>query len=233
MDVTDEAAVAAATTAAATELGGIDMLLCFAGVVGCAHALELDASAFRKTIDVNTTGTFICAQAAARTMVTQGRGGSILLVASMSGHTVNYPQPQSAYNASKAAVLQLSRSLAAEWAVHGIRVNTLSPGYMDTVLNEGEGLARARGVWAARCPMGRMGAPVELTGAVVLLCSRVAGAFITGADIGVDGERFESGCAMVCANCGSYRRYDGVLDLGRRSPCCGVMRRIEPAMLKS
>lgn len=90
------------------------------------------------------------------------------------------------YNVSKAAVLHLTRSMAAELAVHGIRVNSISPGYMDTILNEGDGLARARGIWTARNPMGRMGKPWELQGVVVLLCSQ-AGSYINGADFVVDG----------------------------------------------
>jgi sorbose reductase len=76
--------------------------------------------------------------------------------------------------------------LAAEWARYGIRVNSISPGYMDTILNEGAGLENARNAWAARNPMGRMGLPQELTGPVVLLCS-TAGSFMNGADLVVDG----------------------------------------------
>ena len=83
-------------------------------------------------------------------------------------------------------MLQLTRSMAAELAVHGIRVNSISPGYMDTILNEGEGLEKARRMWASRNPMGRMGKPWELQGIVVLLCSE-AGSYITGADFVVDG----------------------------------------------
>jgi sorbose reductase len=120
-------------------------------------------------------------------MVEQKTGGSILFVASMSGHIVLFPQPQAAYGASKAAVLHLTRSLAAEWAIHGIRVNSISPGYMDTVLNEGEGLNNARRIWMEHCPMGRMGKPSELMGAVVMLSSS-AGGYITGADLMIDGE---------------------------------------------
>ena len=111
---------------------------------------------------------------------------SILLIASISAHRTNYPQPQAAYNASKAALLSLKSSLAAEWARHGIRVNSISPGYMDTVLNAGAGLAHARNVWAERNPTGRLGFPEELTGAVVLLCG-AAGSYITGADLVIDG----------------------------------------------
>jgi len=113
------------------------------------------------------------------------------MIASISGHLVNYPQPQVAYNVSKAGVLHMSRCLAAEWAHYGIHVDTISPGYMDTILNEGLGLEEARRAWASRNPMGRMGSPSGLTGPVVLLCSP-AGSFINGADLVVDGEIFLS-----------------------------------------
>lgn len=119
-------------------------------------------------------------------MISLSQPASILFIASISAHRVNYPQPQASYNASKAALLSLKSSLAAEWARHGIRVNSISPGYMDTVLNEGPGLADARRIWAERNPMGRMGIPEELTGAVVMLCGG-AGSYITGADLVIDG----------------------------------------------
>ena len=119
-------------------------------------------------------------------MIDEKTGGSIVFISSISAHRVNYPQPQAAYNASKAALISVKSSLAAEWAVHGIRVNTISPGYMDTILNEGEGLNDARRTWAERNPMGRMGQPEELTGPLVMLCSG-SGSYITGADIVVDG----------------------------------------------
>ena len=80
----------------------------------------------------------------------------------------------------------MKSSLAAEWAVHGIRVNAISPGYMDTVLNAGEGLEEARRTWTGRNPMGRMGVGEELAGVVVMLCS-AAGSYITGSEIKVDG----------------------------------------------
>ncbi|KAI9800647.1 MAG: hypothetical protein M1825_003969 [Sarcosagium campestre] len=186
VDVTDQGQVEAAFEHAAVTLGGIDMLLCFAGVVGCIHAIEMGHQEWRRTLDVNTTGSFVCAQAAAKLMIKQKSGGSIVLIASISAHRVNFPQPQVAYNVSKGAILNLKSSLAAEWARYGIRVNSISPGYMDTILNEGDGLEDARRSWAARNPMGRMGSPSELTGVVVLLCS-AAGSYINGADIIVDG----------------------------------------------
>lgn len=186
VDVTDEIAVQRAVEETAQLLGSVDILLCFAGVVGCVSALDMPASQWRKILEINTTGSFICAQAAARQMVQQGTGGSIMFTASISAHRVNYPQPQAAYNVSKAALLSLKSCLAAEWARYGIRTNTISPGYMDTILNEGDGLAETRRIWSDRNPSGRMGVPSELTGVVVLLASS-AGTYINGADIVVDG----------------------------------------------
>ncbi|KFA61682.1 hypothetical protein S40285_03493 [Stachybotrys chlorohalonatus IBT 40285] len=186
VDVTSEDQVAESMGKTVERLGSVDMLVCFAGIVGCVHALDMPASQFRRVLDVNTTGTFLCAQAAARQMVAQGTGGSIVMTASISGHSVNWPQPQVAYNVSKAGVIMLKSSLAAEWARYGIRVNSVSPGYMDTVLNEGPGLERARRSWCERNPMGRMGMPEEVAGVVVMLLSP-AGRYMNGADVVVDG----------------------------------------------
>ena len=222
VDVTDEAGVQDAVgksearfrEAAARRAGsgegeapaeaGIDILLNFAGVVACGHALDFSARDWNRVLGINVVGGAVAANAVARTMVArnervlqknkgqndgaqpEGLGGSILFVASISSHRVNYPQPQAPYNASKAAVRSLVQSLAAEWAVHGVRVNSVSPGYMDTVLNAGDNLAGLRQAWADRCPTGRMGVPDELAGVVVMLVSR-AGNYVTGADLLVDG----------------------------------------------
>ncbi|XWX00802.1 hypothetical protein V2A60_008823 [Cordyceps javanica] len=190
VDVTDADAVSDAVNQAVRALGRITVCCCFAGIVGAEDAIALEAAQFRAMLDVNATGTFLVAQAAARAMVSlpeaEFGGGSIILTASISGHIVNYPQSQAHYNAAKAAVLSMKSSLAAEWGQYGIRVNSISPGYMDTILNKGDGLAEHRKAWAERTPWGRMGDPEELTGAVVLLASR-AGSYITGADIIVDG----------------------------------------------
>ncbi|KAF4630684.1 hypothetical protein G7Y89_g7463 [Cudoniella acicularis] len=186
IDITNDLAVAKGVGETAKLLGSIDVVLCFAGVVGCEHAIDMTAAQWRRTLDINTTGSFFVAQAAAKQMKAQGTGGSIVFTASISGHRVNYPQPQISYNVSKAALLTLKNGLAAEWARYGIRVNSISPGYADTILNEGDGIAEARAIWADRNPTGRMAAPQELTGAVVLLSSS-AGTYMNGADIVVDG----------------------------------------------
>lgn len=162
------------------------MLCCFAGIVGVTHALDMSAAEWRRTHDINLTGSFLCAQGVARQMIAQGTPGSIVFTASISAHHTNFPQPQAAYNSSKTAILSLSKSLAAEWARYGIRVNSVSPGYMDTILNEGDGLKRARDTWNERNPMGRMGMPWELTGPLVMLCSE-AGRYVNGTDVIVDG----------------------------------------------
>ncbi|UKZ54615.1 hypothetical protein TrVGV298_008425 [Trichoderma virens] len=104
VDVTDEEAVTKAIDQTVETLGSVDMLVCLAGIVGCAHALDMPISQWRRVLDVNTTGAFICARAAARTMVLRGNGGRIIFTASISAHRVNFPQPQVAYNASKGGV---------------------------------------------------------------------------------------------------------------------------------
>ncbi|KAL8690881.1 MAG: hypothetical protein Q9218_003774 [Villophora microphyllina] len=186
VNVTDASQVEAAVADTVQELGTIDILCCFAGVVSCTHAIDMSPEKWRRILDINTTGSFICAQAVAKVMVAANSPGSILLIASISAHRTNFPQPQAAYNASKAALLSIKTSLAVEWARFGIRINTISPGYMDTILNDGAGLEEVRRIWAEQNPMGRMGQPEELTGPVVMLCSS-AGSYITGADLVVDG----------------------------------------------
>lgn len=122
-----------------------------------------------------------------RDMVAHGRGGSIIMTASMSAHIVNFPQPHAAYCTSKAAVRHLTRCMAAEVAVHKIRVNSISPGYMDTRLNSSSDLVDVLPVWWERTPMGRIGGTSELIGPIVLLASD-ASSFMTGSDLVVDGE---------------------------------------------
>ncbi|KAL4756057.1 uncharacterized protein BDW70DRAFT_166820 [Aspergillus foveolatus] len=187
VNVTDAELVANAVLKAEADLGGaINIALCFAGTTHAVHALDLQPQDWRRMFEVNTTGAFLVAQAAAKSMATNGTGGSIILMASISAHVANFPQPQVHYNASKAALISAKSSLAAEWARYGIRVNSISPGYMDTILNEGDTLEQHRRAWMTRLPYGRMGQPEEITGAVILLCSP-AGSYITGADILVDG----------------------------------------------
>ena len=183
-DVRDEKSIEDIMDSIVRDLGQIDIVVNSAGVADLVHAEDYPAEKFRRVIDINLNGSFLVTQAAARHMIAQGTGGSVIFIASMSGSIVNWPQPQSAYNASKAAVKHLTKSLAAEWAVHRIRCNSISPGYMDTALNRA--YTTLFNEWRERTPLGRLGDPDELTGACIYLASE-ASAFCTGSDIVIDG----------------------------------------------
>ena len=145
-----------------------------------------DLAKFRRLIDINVTGTFITTQACARHMIGARQGGTIINIASMSGTIVNFPQEQSCYNASKAAVMQLTKSLAAEWAKYGIRVNSISPGYMDTALNRVPALEAQKKIWIDLTPQKRLGAVDDLNNlAVYLACD--GSSYMTGSNCIIDG----------------------------------------------
>ena len=139
-----------------------------------------------KVIDVNLNGTFYCCRAFGAGMLERG-SGSIVNVGSMAGDIVVHPQAQPAYNAAKAAVHMLTKSLAAEWARSGVRVNAVAPGYTATELTL---LGRSKPdwfeAWLDRTPMGRLGEPDEIAAAVLFLASD-AGSFMTGSVVTVDG----------------------------------------------
>jgi hypothetical protein len=130
-------------------------------------------------------------------MIKQGTGGSIMFTASIAGQKTLLPMPTAAYNFSKAGLLQLKSNLAAEWAQYGIRVNSISPGYMETSMSKNVS-GSLREIWEARTPLGRIGDPSELAGAIILFCSP-AGRYITGVDILVDGQspRFPVDCDLM------------------------------------
>ncbi|KAL2264668.1 hypothetical protein VTJ83DRAFT_7178 [Remersonia thermophila] len=187
VDVRDGAAVEAAVQNVADLHGVPDVLVNSAGIADSNIPAETyDAAMFRRLVDINLTGSFLAAQAVGRALIAARRPGSIILVASMSGSVVNYPQEQSCYNASKAGVVQLGRSLAAEWAKHGIRVNCISPGYMDTALNKVPALDAQKKIWKSLTPQARLGAADELNGLCVFLASD-ASSFMTGSNVIIDG----------------------------------------------
>ncbi|OBB83253.1 short-chain dehydrogenase [Mycobacterium colombiense] len=166
------------------ELGGIDIAVCNAGIIDVVPMLDMSPEEFQRIQDTNVTGVFLTAQAAARAMVTQGRGGVIITTASMSGSIINVPQQVGHYCASKAAVIHLTKAMAVEFAPHNIRVNSVSPGYILTELVEP--LTEYHRQWEPKIPLGRIGRPEELTGLYVYLASE-ASSYMTGSDVVIDG----------------------------------------------
>lgn len=182
-DVTDPADVNRMIETILSAFGTIDIAFNNAGICINEKAEEMSFESWKKVIDINLTGVFLTAQAAGRVMIKNGKG-SIINTASMSGHIVNYPQPQCAYNASKAGVIMLTKSLAVEWAPYNVRVNSISPGYIATEMTKKA--VDWIPTWVSSTPVKRMGNPEELQGAVLYLASD-ASSFTTGSDMVIDG----------------------------------------------
>ena len=182
LDVTDTAAL----SRLASRLPAMDILVCNAGVVANTPSADMDDSEWDRVIAVNLTGVFKSCRAFGKGMIARKRG-AIVVIGSMSGFIVNRPQAQSHYNASKAAVHHLAKSLAVEWAGHGVRVNAVAPTYIDTPLVRS--VAAAGNLvdgWKADTPMQRIGRPDEVASAVQFLASDAA-SLITGTVLSVDG----------------------------------------------
>ncbi|MFD1714816.1 SDR family NAD(P)-dependent oxidoreductase [Amnibacterium flavum] len=187
MDVSSTESVDAAVDAVLATEGRLDIGVNCAGIrhLG-ANAESLTDDEWATVMDINSTGVFRSCRAEARPMLAAG-SGAIVNIASMSGHIVNRPQSQATYNASKAAVIMLTKSVAVEWAARGVRVNSVSPGYVETALT-----ARSRAMperldaWLQATPMGRLGQPEEIAAAVLFLVSDAA-SFVTGSDLSIDG----------------------------------------------
>ncbi len=184
-DVTKEESVDAAFADIMKRSGSIDIVFNNAGI--CMHQTTLEATVaeFREVIDVNLTGEFIVARAAGKIMIENGIRGSIINMASMSGSIVNIPQWQCSYNSSKAAIIHMTRSLAAEWAQFGIRVNSISPGYIATPMSV-DTPQELKDAWMPLIPMHRMGDPEELIPPILYLAADASG-YTSGSDIVVDG----------------------------------------------
>lgn len=188
-DVTEPDHVQAMVDAVMKRWGRLTIGVNNAGVAGWFDAETMPKVEWDKMMALNLTGVFLCAQAEARVMLAAGYG-KIINTASMSAHISNTPQNQCAYNVSKAGVLHMTRSLAAEWAPRGVRVNSISPGYTRTQLVN-EFLEKPIGQeklphWLARTPMNRLGEVTDLQGAVVYLAAEVSD-FMTGHDMIIDG----------------------------------------------
>ncbi|KAJ6104558.1 hypothetical protein N7523_010878 [Penicillium sp. IBT 18751x] len=168
--------------------GRMDGLVAAAGIQQETPALEYTAKDSNTMFEVNVTGVFMTAQAVAKQMIRFGNGGSIAMIASMSGTIANRGLICPAYNASKAAVIQLGRNLAMEWGRYNIRVNTISPGYIVTSMVEMlfVDFPERRDQWPKENMLGRLSRPEEYRGAAVFLLSD-ASSFMTGSDLRMDG----------------------------------------------
>jgi len=188
LDVTKSAQVDEVAAQVVENHGRVDILVNNAGVAKSdVRAEETSDEHWRFHMDVNLDGLFWCCRAFGRVMLDQG-GGAIVNVGSMSGFIVNKPQPQAFYNASKAAVHHLTRSLAAEWGARGVRVNAVAPTYIETPLTafgikENPEMYK---VWLEMTPMGRVGQPEEIASVVHFLASDAA-SLVTGAVVAADG----------------------------------------------
>lgn len=187
VDVTKKAEVEAMVQKTLEQFGKVDVLVACAGVGQWMKAEDMPEEDWKRVLDINLNGVFFACQAAGRAMIKR-RKGSIITISSMSGIIVNTPQAQAHYNASKAAVIMLTKSLAAEWAPYNVRVNTIAPGYMETQLvadllkqcpEYGE-------LWRKLTPMGRLGRPEEIKGPCVFLASP-ASSYLTGSVLVMDG----------------------------------------------
>ncbi len=181
MDVTDQSSIDAVF---ATTKGPFDIVVNNAGVTHSGPALETSENDWARVIDTNLTGAFRVAQAAAKALVAEGRGGSIINIASILGLRV--AGNLAGYVTAKAGLVQMTKSLALEWARYGIRVNALCPGYIETDLNRDFFASDAGKALIKRVPQKRLGQMPDLDGPLLLLASDDS-AFMTGAEIVVDG----------------------------------------------
>lgn len=187
VNVADPDSVDAMAASAIEHFGQVDILVNNAGIVKNVPAEDFSNEDWLRIIDVNVNGVYWCSRALGRHMLERG-SGVIVNIASMSGMVVNKPQPQSSYNVSKAAVIMMTKSLAAEWARRGVRVNSVSPGYIGTELVKNV-LAQSdewREIWTEMTPVGHIGEPLDVAHAVLFLASD-ASKFATGSNLVVDG----------------------------------------------
>ncbi|SFU10629.1 SDR family oxidoreductase [Mesorhizobium sp. YR577] len=167
------------------ELGPITVAVNNAGVAFAEKAENLTLEQWHRLYDVNVVGVFLSCQAEGRVMLPRGKG-TIINIASISGTIVNRGINQVHYNSSKSAVIQMSKSLAMEWADRGIRVNVISPGYTRTPMNIRPEVADQMKIFEGDTPMQRSASPDEMIGPAVFLASQ-ASSFVTGIDLIVDG----------------------------------------------
>ncbi len=185
-DVAREEQTEALVAETLARFGAVDILVNNAGVTATVPAEDEPPAEFRRVLDVNLTGVFLCAQSAGRAMLKQGRG-SIVNVASILGLVGSGQIPQASYAAAKGGVVNLTRELGAQWARRGVRVNAIAPGWFPSEMTEDMfGDARALSWVKKRCPMGRAGNVSELAGPLLFLASD-ASSYVTGQTLAVDG----------------------------------------------
>ena len=166
--------------------GRIDIAFNNAGIAHTVPAEECTDEDWLKVVNINLNAVFYCCREFGKVMLAQERG-SIINTASMSGIISNNPQPQCAYNAAKAGVIMLTKSLAREWAKRGVRVNSISPGYINTPMTPKDQVRKDwYDIWLTFSPMGRIGEPQEIAPAVVFLASD-SSSFFTGSNLVIDG----------------------------------------------
>lgn len=168
------------------ELGPLTLALNAAGVANANPAEEMPEDQYQTLMDINLKGVWLSCRAQARAMIAHGRGGAIVNIASMSGVIVNRGLSQAHYNASKAGVIHMSKSMAMEWVDRGIRVNSISPGYTATPMNTRPEMVHQTKEFERQTPMQRMADVDEMVGPAVFLLSS-ASSFCTGVDLLVDG----------------------------------------------
>lgn len=184
-DVTDGAALTAAVAQTEADLGTLSLAVNAAGIANANPAETMEEAQFQTMMDINLKGVFLSCQAEARAMLKNGRG-SIVNIASMSGVIVNRGLSQCHYNASKAGVIHMSKSMAMEWVGRGVRVNTISPGYTATPMNTRPEMVHQTKLFEEQTPMQRMAHVNEMVGPAVFLLSDAA-SYVTGVDLLVDG----------------------------------------------
>jgi len=184
-NVADQNSVKEMVASVVKHFGSLDIAFNNAGVNYNSAAEDTTMEEWDKTFNINLRGVFMCCQEEGRVMLKQGKG-VIINMASMGGRLVPHPQKQAAYNSAKAGVAHLTRSLATEWAPHGVRVNSLSPGFINTKLLQSNALKHLHEVWMPQIPVDKFGEVEDLQGTIVYLASD-ASAYMIGQDVVIDG----------------------------------------------
>jgi 3-oxoacyl-[acyl-carrier protein] reductase len=184
LDVTDRASISAAFDAIEAKLGPATLLVNNAGIARSEPGESMSGDDWRDVLEVNLDGSFFMMQEFARRLIAAGKKGAVINIASILG--LRPDKGVAGYAAAKAAMINLTRTLALEWARHGIRVNAIAPGWFPTAINENYLKSQAGAALKKRIPLRRFGEPHELDGALLLLASK-AGSYMTGTTIVVDG----------------------------------------------